>query len=29
VVSIRGAHQVPRRNIVVPESEWDQLELLH
>jgi hypothetical protein len=28
VVSIRGAHQVPRRNVVVPESEWDQLELL-
>ena len=28
VISIRGAHQVPRRNVVVPESQWDQLELL-
>jgi hypothetical protein len=28
VISIRGAHQVPRRNVVVPEPEWDQLELL-
>ena len=22
VVSIRGAHHVPRRNVTVPESEW-------
>ena len=28
VVSIRGAHQVPRRNVIVPESEWGELELL-
>jgi hypothetical protein len=28
VVSIRGMSSVPRRNVTVPESEWDQLELL-
>jgi hypothetical protein len=28
VVSIRGAVSVPRRNVTVPESEWDEFELL-
>jgi hypothetical protein len=28
IVSIRGAHNVPRHNVVVPESEWRELELL-
>ena len=28
VVGIRGAHNVPRRNVTVPESEWGELELL-
>jgi hypothetical protein len=28
VVSIRGTSNVPRRNVTVPESEWDELELL-
>lgn len=28
VVSIRGAVNVPRRNVTVPESEWQELELL-
>ena len=28
VVSIRGMHSVPRRNVIVPESEWEDLELL-
>jgi hypothetical protein len=28
VLSVRAADNVARRNVVVPESEWDQLELL-
>ena len=28
VVSVRAANNVARRNVVVPESEWDELELL-
>jgi hypothetical protein len=28
VVSIRGMHTVPRRNVTVPEPEWGELELL-
>lgn len=28
VVSIRGVHNVPRRNVTVPESEWEALQLL-
>ncbi len=28
VLSIRGTSGVPRRNVVVPESEWDQIEIL-
>ena len=28
VLSVRGAHNVARRNVTVPESEWDELELL-
>ena len=28
VVSIRGASSAPRRNVTVPESEWEELELL-
>ena len=28
VVSIRGTRDVARRNVTVPESEWEQLELL-
>ena len=28
VVSIRGVNNVPRRNVTVPESEWQELELL-
>ena len=28
VVSIRGMSNVPRRNVTVPESEWEEFELL-
>ena len=28
VVSIRGAHNVPRRNVVVTESHWDEIDIL-
>ena len=28
VVSVRGADNVARRNVTVPESEWEELELL-
>ncbi len=28
VVSIRGMSSVPSRNVTVPESEWEELELL-
>ena len=28
VVSIRGGSDVARRNVTVPESEWEQLEVL-
>ena len=28
VVSVRGASNVARRNVTVPESEWEELELL-
>jgi hypothetical protein len=28
VVSVRAATGQARRNVVVPESEWDELELL-
>jgi hypothetical protein len=28
VVSVRAADNVARRNVEVPESEWDELELL-
>ena len=28
VLSIRGMPGVPRRNVVVPESEWEQIEIL-
>ena len=28
VVSIRGTGDVARRNVTVPESEWEELELL-
>ena len=28
VVSIRGMPGVPRRNVLVPESEWERLEIL-
>jgi len=28
VVSVRASDNVARRNVVVPESEWDELELL-
>jgi hypothetical protein len=28
VVSVRGMDNAPRRNITVPESEWEKLELL-
>ena len=28
VVSVRGGDNVPRRNVTVPESEWDEFELL-
>jgi len=28
VVSVRGANNVARRNVTIPESEWEQLELL-
>ena len=28
VVSIRGTSNVARRNVTIPESEWEQLELL-
>lgn len=28
VVSIHGASNVPRRNVTVPESYWEELELL-
>lgn len=28
VVSVSGSTGVPRRNVTVPESEWEELELL-
>jgi hypothetical protein len=28
VVSISGMSNMPRRNVTVPESEWEELELL-
>jgi hypothetical protein len=28
VVSIRGMSNAPRRNVTVPESEWEEFELL-
>jgi len=28
VVSIRGMREVPRRDVTVPESEWQEFELL-
>ncbi len=28
VVSVRGAHNVARRNVAVPESEWEEFEFL-
>ena len=28
VVSIHGMSSVPRHNVTVPESEWDELEVL-
>jgi hypothetical protein len=28
VVSLRGGGGVARRNVTVPESEWDELEIL-
>jgi hypothetical protein len=28
VVSIRGMSDAPSRNVIVPESEWGELELL-
>jgi len=28
VVSVRGANNLARRNVTVPESEWEELELL-
>ena len=28
VVSVRGADNLARRNVVVPEAEWEELELL-
>lgn len=28
VVSIHGMSGAPRRNVTVPESEWEELELL-
>ena len=28
VMSVRGANRVPRRNVTVPESEWEEFEFL-
>jgi len=28
VVSIRGTNDAPGRNVTVPESEWDEFEIL-
>lgn len=28
VVSLRGGNGIARRNVTVPESEWDELEIL-
>lgn len=28
VVSLRGANNLARRNMTVPESEWEELEIL-
>jgi len=28
VVSIRGMSDAPSRNVIVPETDWDEIELL-